>query len=103
MKKALVMTLAAASLLAAGCASSGRLGGMIYADYMDNVTATAETGSSKMGESCASSILGAVAFGDASIETAKKMGGISKVSSVDGKNFCIFGLYAQYCTVVRGN
>jgi hypothetical protein len=39
-------------------------------------------GGSKTGEACAKSILGIVAFGDGSIEAAKKQGGIHEITSV---------------------
>jgi hypothetical protein len=44
-----------------------------------------------------------VTSGDASIEAAKKEGGITRVSSVSLENSGFLGLYAQSCTVVSGN
>jgi hypothetical protein len=43
------------------------------------------------------------AEGDASIEAAKKNGGITTVSSVDTKVKSILGIYTTYTTTVRGN
>ena len=40
---------------------------------------------------------------DASIDTARRNGRISKITSVDGTNLTLLGfLFAQQCTVVRG-
>jgi hypothetical protein len=56
----------------------------------------------KVGESCATGILFAVAFGDASLDAAKKVGGISEVHSVEFHGTSILGLYTQGCTEVHG-
>lgn len=101
MKK--LMTLAALAIVATGCAlGGGRVNGSWYKDAIEAGGATSETGS-KSGEACASSILGIIATGDASVAAAKKAGNISKVSSFDHKDFNILGLYATTCTVVHGN
>jgi hypothetical protein len=47
--------------------------------------------------------LGLWAEGDASIDTAKKNGGITTVSSVDAKVDSILGIVTTYTTTVRGN
>jgi hypothetical protein len=60
------------------------------------------TGYVKKGEACATNVLGLVATGDASIETAKKVAGISNVSSISSDQFSILGLFSKYCTVVTG-
>ncbi len=57
----------------------------------------------KKGEACATSILGLVAFGDASIHAAKVDGGITNVATVDFDSFSILGVYSKFCSVVRGN
>lgn len=64
--------------------------------------ATTSTASSKEGRACAENILGMVILGDSSINTAKKNGGITKVSSVD-KEIEQYVVYGKACTVVRGN
>jgi len=55
----------------------------------------------KVGESCATNILGIYAYGDMSVETAKKDGGIIQVATVDKtiRNYLFFG---TVCTIVRG-
>src|SRR5690606_5032457 len=56
----------------------------------------------KRGEACASSSLGAVAQGDASIRAAAEKGGITKIAYVDSRSTNVFGIYAKYCTIVWG-
>jgi hypothetical protein len=55
----------------------------------------------KEGKACASSILGIVASGDASIKAAAAAGGITNITLVDHhtKHFIFKG---EYCTIVRG-
>jgi hypothetical protein len=68
----------------------------------DNVDGAGKTGD-KTGESCATGILALAAWGDASIDAAKKAGGIAEVGSVELKQFSILGaVYQQGCTVVHG-
>lgn len=84
----------------AGCASfypagvfttSGKMG------VQDNGGSTA-----KEGRACMRSILGLVASGDASIQTAKANGNIKKVSTIDYEVENLLGIVGEYCTVVRG-
>jgi hypothetical protein len=57
----------------------------------------------KMGEACTTGILGLAAFGDASLDAAKKAGGISDVHSVETRVMSILGfVYTQGCTVAHG-
>jgi len=56
----------------------------------------------KQGEACATGILFLAAFGDATLDTAKKVGGITEVHSVELQQTSILGLYVQSCTVVHG-
>jgi hypothetical protein len=56
----------------------------------------------KRGEACATGILFAAAFGDASLDAAKKAGGITDVHSVEFHNTSILGVYQQACTEVHG-
>lgn len=56
----------------------------------------------KVGEACATGILYAVAFGDASLDAAKKAGGITEVHSVEHHVTNILGIYMQGCTEVHG-
>lgn len=65
-------------------------------------TAGAGKSGDKVGEACATGILYAVAFGDASLDAAKKAGQISDVHSVEFHGTSILGLYTQGCTEVHG-
>jgi hypothetical protein len=56
----------------------------------------------KSGEACATGILNAVAFGDASLDAAKKAGGITEVHSVEFHGTNILGIYMQGCTEAHG-
>lgn len=87
----------------AGCATAASpLPAWIYTNVKAPVDAESQVDASKEGKACASNILGIVATGDASIDAAKKAGGIKEVSSVDFQSTSILGLYAQFCTIVRG-
>ena len=97
--KKLILTAGLTTLLAA-CASPTPVGGLLYNATLP-VQANEASGT-KTGEACATSILSLIATGDASIEAAKKAGGITKVASVDWKANSILGLYGNYCTVVTG-
>jgi hypothetical protein len=64
----------------------------------DNKAAT------KQGRACATGILGLAAWGDASVDAAKKAGGISSVHSVEYESTAVLGaVYMDVCTVVHGN
>lgn len=65
------------------------------------ISGTGKTGD-KAGEACATGILGVAAWGDASIDAAKKAGGISDVHSVELRSFNILGIYTQGCTEIHG-
>lgn len=75
--------------------------GTIYSGYKSpgNIGAGA---AGKTGEACISSILGIIATGDASIEAAKKAGGITQIAHIDHEQFAVLGVYATSCTVVHG-
>jgi hypothetical protein len=62
----------------------------------------AAKGGEKTGEACATGILMIAAFGDGSLDAAKKAGGITDVHSVEFGGTNILGIYQQGCTVVYG-
>lgn len=85
-----------------GCATIIPIGN-IYTAAKLPVTATSNSGTSlKTGEAQCTSILGMVAFGDCSIDTAKKNGGITKVFHVDWDVKNILGIYGTYKVIVSG-
>ncbi len=101
-KKLSVAVICAMAVLSTGCAmTKAPLTGMFYTGLQSGLAATPQAGP-KWGEACASSILGLIATGDASIEAARRNGGITSISTVDEKVSSILGIYATYCTVVRG-
>lgn len=91
------------SFLLTGCVTTDVGSGCIFTSVKEGKSATSSTSARKTGIACAKNVFGAFAWGDASIDAAKKNGGIKKVSSVDRDVFTIFGsLYSKSCTVVKG-
>lgn len=78
------------------------LTGLLYSDLKTPFAVTGNSGSTKVGTAEAGSILGLVATGDASIETAAKSAGITKVHHVDEHSSCILGIIGKYKVVVYG-
>ena len=96
--------IALASLGLSGCQIvASPLAGGIYNETKYGDVATDEAGATKEGKACATSILGLVATGDASVHAAKAAGGVSKVGSVDHSAKNIVGVFGEWCTIVRGN
>lgn len=76
--------------------------GLLFTSVSGPVNAANNERASKIGKACATNILGLVASGDASIDTAKQDGSISKVASIDYQSTTVLGLMSQSCTVVKG-
>lgn len=105
MNRFAVVILAGLALVTTGCAAMSTrapVTGLLYTGTKSGETATTNHASSKEGRACAQSILGLVGTGDASINTAAANGGITRISYVDSESTSILGLYATYCSVVRG-
>lgn len=101
MKK--LFALAAASLMLSACATPRtEVGNALFSMTKQPMLVTGNGGASKVGRACATNILGLYISGDMSIEAAKKNGRITKVSSVD-KEIKSYAVYAEVCTVVKGN
>jgi hypothetical protein len=83
-----------------GCASPMPVGAL-YTELKLPITATGIQGK-KVGTAECRSVLSLVATGDCSIETAKKNGGISKVSGVDWEAKSILGIIGDYKIHVYG-
>lgn len=92
------------STLVSGCAMVTRspVTGFVYNDTQAGEVVASNQAGTRVGESCATSILGLVATGDASIEGARRNGGITLITTVDNTAKSFLGIYAKYCTVVRG-
>lgn len=86
-----------------GCVSLGsRTGNAAYMAHAEALQATELGKAEKAGQSCSSNVLGIVALGDSSIATAKKLGGVTQVVTVDTV-FTGYGrFYGKICTTVRG-
>jgi len=86
-----------------GCAvAASPVGNAMVTTVKGPIAATTGTDTSKTGTACAKNFLGVVANGDASIDSAKKQGGIRSVTSVDHETFTVLSVYSSFCTVVRG-
>lgn len=113
MKKLLgLLSLALAFVLMPGradaqCAvAAAHTHGCIVTVMKGPLKATELEGASKVGKTCAHSVLGLVGWGDASIDTAKKAGGITKVAAVSYDTLEVlpyWGIYGQFCTFVAGD
>lgn len=109
MRSLRTMLLGSAFLLSSGCVGTGYPIGVIYngtsmPHQMDRMEATgpARTGD-RSGQACATGVLGMVAWGDATLDAAKKSAAITEVHSVEFKPTVVFlGAYYQACTVVHG-
>ena len=67
------------------------------------VNATANSVGSKVGTATATGYLGVLFFdADASIQTAARSAGISKISTVDLKQTSLLGIIVTYETIVTG-
>jgi hypothetical protein len=96
------------AIILIGCGGYGYPVGSLYTGTQvphginrNETSGAAKTGD-KHGEACATGILGAAAFGDASLDAAKKAGGVSEIHSVEFHGTSILGLYTQGCTEVHG-
>jgi hypothetical protein len=76
--------------------------GVLYSDSQAGAAISSNQAGNRVGQSCATSILGLVATGDATIEAARRAGGITLITSVDESVNSVFIFYTKYCTIVRG-
>jgi hypothetical protein len=86
------------------CSSTPTPKGLIYTNVKGPFYGTSNDENVKKGMSTAHSVLGVVAWGDASVSKAAEKAGIIKIHHVDYEDFIIlFGVYTTYTTVVYGN
>lgn len=105
MKKALLFSaLLAVMFTLSGCMaySTAPLTGFIYTDLQAPLMATSNPVATKVGTAEASSILGLVATGNASIQEAAQKAGITRISHVDYETTNILGIYATFTVYVYG-
>ncbi len=86
----------------AGMNTRSPVPGFLYSDVQFTHSATSNQAGNRIGEACALSILGLISTGDASIEAARRNGGITLISGVDETFNNYLGLYSKSCVVVRG-
>lgn len=97
----LMLSLVSALFLACSTPGFGPAGG-IFTSVKVGVYGSSTENLTRSGEACSMSILGLIAVGDGSVETAAANGGLKTVKVVNLQGFSILGLFAQLCTVVAG-
>ncbi|MDD2523711.1 MAG: TRL-like family protein [Endomicrobiia bacterium] len=104
MKKFLFLALfLSTTVLFSSCASvKSPLMGVIYTDVKAPEAVTSNVGKSKVGTAVATSILGLVAQGDASIDAAARSAGITRIHHVDYHSTSILGIYSTFTVTVYG-
>ncbi|MCX6125119.1 MAG: TRL-like family protein [Proteobacteria bacterium] len=105
-KQLLKISFVTGMLFMASCATGPQpRPGAIYTGLQGpNQAMAGKEGGKKTGESCASSVLGLVGWGDASVDSARVNGDIQNIGAVDYKSFSVLGfVYAQTCTLVSGS
>lgn len=90
-------------VLITGCATVLPQGAFYTEVSLPSSAASGDLSYTKVGTAQATSILGLVATGDASIEAAALNGGIKKVKYVDYHAKNILGIYGEYTTTVYGD
>jgi hypothetical protein len=93
-----VLPVVLAGILLAGCVPYG----FIYTDAKGPLAATSNEKAGKVGTGEAISILGLVAVGDASIESAAAKAGITKIHHVDWQTMSILWVYTKATVRVYG-
>lgn len=105
MKKLSLLVLAALPFILNGCLSgqpSMPVKGIVYQNTKAPVQVTDNANNSKVGSAECKSFMFISAWGDCSLDAAKKAGNISKVSYVDAKADSILGIYSTYTVSVYG-
>ena len=101
MKKVIMCLFAGIFLCSCGMTKSP-VQGLIYTEVTSGNAVTSNKLATKVGKSTAKGILGLVATGDATYQTAAKNAGITRISHVDERNYTILGVYTVYETIVYG-
>ncbi|MEK7397079.1 MAG: TRL-like family protein [Candidatus Poribacteria bacterium] len=76
--------------------------GFGFSDLYYGMAISSNQAGNRVGEACSKSFAGIIAVGDSSIETARRNGGITMISSVDEHINSFLGVFAKYCIIVRG-
>jgi hypothetical protein len=96
-----LLVLAIVLAFGTGCVQSPTGPALIYMDVKGPLGPAGGTATTKVGESCARVFLALFAWGDASIESAKRNAGITEVTTIDHASFNFVG-FGSFCTVVYG-
>lgn len=97
-----LVALSMIALMLAGCATPYPVGAL-YTDVQLPMDATSNKGAAtKIGSAECMSVLALISIGDASIEAAKRNGGITEVHHVDWEAKNILGIIGKYRVVVHG-
>ena len=103
MKLLKVATITAGVVLLSGCAMYTPNGAIATNVLMGQSTGNSNVAATKTGVACAHSVLGLVAWGDASIRTAAATAGITRIAYSDYSVSNVLGFYGTYCTTVYGS
>lgn len=76
--------------------------GYLFTSTETPISATQAVRGTKHGTASSASILGLIAFGESSIESAADRAKIKSISHVDAESYSILGLYASYTVHVYG-
>jgi hypothetical protein len=107
MKKSLGIALSSLVLLLSGCSTNSPVSGGLYTGVTHSGVSTGGIKNSsvtdlKKGTSSCISVLGLIATGDCSEDTARKNGGITKVHSVYHESTSVYIFFNKYETIVTG-
>ncbi|MDR2883732.1 MAG: TRL-like family protein [Deferribacteraceae bacterium] len=104
MKVLLFSIIFASTIALSGCGAVAMapVTGFLYSDLKAPLHVSDTATWTKEGRAVCTSILGLVAIGDCSVDTAAKAAGITKVAVVDYETKMILGVYATMTTIVRG-
>lgn len=94
--------LALCLVFGAGCIQSPTGPGLIYMNVKGPLGPALGTSAPLRGKACANVVFHLFAWGDASIESAKRDGQITNVTTVDHESFNFIG-FGSFCTVVHGS
>ena len=84
---------------ATGCVYSHAGPGLLYMDVKGPLGPSDGSAGGSSGRACANNILGLVATGDATIDSAKSNGGVTDAKTVEYHSKNIIG-FGTFCTVV---
>ena len=87
-------------LMLAGCASYAPHGILFTSGKMGVQGGSGPA--DKTGKACMNSVLGFVAWGDASLEAAKAAGGVKEVVNMNYEVNNVLGIWGEYCLIVQG-